>query len=346
MKIVHLIFSFEIGGAETMLVDIVNQQVKTNSVSLIIVNDRYSKNLLSNIDNRVKVFLIERPERSYNPFYVIKLNAILARLKVDVVHCHNNKLIKLLFGKYKYCLTIHDNNIPVENFKYYSTLFAVSNAVKIDVVSRSEFYPIVIENGINISSISPKSDFIHNEFRIVQISRLNHQKKGQDILVDALKKLVYEHKMTQISIDFIGDSEIEECLSSKKHIETLIEENNLNDYVNFLGTKSRQWIYENLRNYSLLVQPSRYEGFGLTVAEAMAAKVPVLVSNIDGPIEIIKNGEFGHFFKSGNSDDCALRIKEIIEHYDEKKELLEKAYRHCVDNYSIERTAKKYIENY
>ena len=31
-------------------------------------------------------------------------------------------------------------------------------------------------------------------------------------------------------------------------------------------------------------QPSRYEGFGLTVVEGMAARIPVLVSNIEGPI--------------------------------------------------------------
>lgn len=39
MRIVHCIWSFNIGGAESMLVDIVNEQVKNNSVYLIIINE-------------------------------------------------------------------------------------------------------------------------------------------------------------------------------------------------------------------------------------------------------------------------------------------------------------------
>lgn len=54
--------------------------------------------------------------------------------------------------------------------------------------------------------------------------------------------------------------------------------------------KNQEWIYHNLCNFDLFIQPSRFEGFGLTVAEAIAAKVTVLVSNIQGPMEIIDDG--------------------------------------------------------
>lgn len=67
----------------------------------------------------------------------------------------------------------------------------------------------------------------------------------------------------------------------------------LEDHVIFEGLKEQAWIYENLCRYDLFIQPSRYEGFGLTVAEAISAKVPVLVSNIEGPLEIIDGGRLG-----------------------------------------------------
>ena len=41
MKIVHCIFSFNTGGAETMLIDIVNEQIKTQEVTIVIVNHIY-----------------------------------------------------------------------------------------------------------------------------------------------------------------------------------------------------------------------------------------------------------------------------------------------------------------
>ena len=41
------------------------------------------------------------------------------------------------------------------------------------------------------------------------------------------------------------------------------------------------------------------------MAEALAAQVPVLVSDIEGPMEIIGHGEYGMSFRSGDSEDLA-----------------------------------------
>ncbi|GHT63973.1 hypothetical protein AGMMS50239_20860 [Bacteroidia bacterium] len=62
MKIIHSIFTFAIGGAETMLADIINQQCKSASVNFIIVNDKINPDLLQAIDQRVNVFLLNRKE--------------------------------------------------------------------------------------------------------------------------------------------------------------------------------------------------------------------------------------------------------------------------------------------
>jgi hypothetical protein len=89
MKIVHIIFALQTGGSETMLVDIVNEQVLKVDVNLVIINDSYNKELVQQIDNKVKVYFINRKEGSRNPFSVIKLNALLYYLNADIIHCHN-----------------------------------------------------------------------------------------------------------------------------------------------------------------------------------------------------------------------------------------------------------------
>ena len=56
MRILHVQFSFTTGGTETMLVDIINEQIKTNEVSLLVINDKCNKVLLDKIDSRVKKY--------------------------------------------------------------------------------------------------------------------------------------------------------------------------------------------------------------------------------------------------------------------------------------------------
>ena len=95
----------------------------------------------------------------------------------------------------------------------------------------------------------------------------------------------------------------------------------------------------------MFVQPSIYEGFGLTVAEAMAAKIPVLVSENQGPLEIIDNGKYGYYFKNGDANDCADKIINIIEQGVDKN-LIEAAYNRVEENYSVTQTAINYINEY
>lgn len=49
MKIVHLVWSLKLGGSETMLVNIANEQCKTERVTIIIINEFYNKKLLESI---------------------------------------------------------------------------------------------------------------------------------------------------------------------------------------------------------------------------------------------------------------------------------------------------------
>ena len=125
----------------------------------------------------------------------------------------------------------------------------------------------------------------------------------------------------------------------------LSDELGLSDYIVFEGRKTQKEIYQQLCGYDVFVQPSRSEGFGLTVAEAVAAKLPVLVSNLPGPMEIIDNGHFGMSFETENIEDLAAKL-EIILNGGYDYSLVEKAYKRVVELYDVSVTAKKYIDEY
>jgi len=340
MKIAHIIFTLNTGGAESMLVDIINEQVKTESVLLIVVNNTVSNLLLSLIDNRVNIVLIGRKEKSRNPVSFIKLNWQLFLIRPDVIHCHDQAVINMIILRKNATLTVHGINIPTNNFKYYKTIFAISNAVKIDIEKRSNINAILIHNGVKIDDIKSKTNYTFGVFRIVQVGRLDHEIKGQHILIKALKILIYEMNVKNICVDFIGDGK------SKNYLKEIVKVYQLDKFVNFLGNRERVYIYENLQSYNLLIQPSLCEGFGLTIAEAMAAKIPVLVSDSDGPFEIVDGGNFGRIFKSGNFEHCANEILDIYNTYEQVSKVCNKSYKQVEKLFNLIDTSRLYQKQY
>ncbi|OIN57794.1 glycosyltransferase [Arsenicibacter rosenii] len=344
MKIAHLTFSFETGGLQTMLIDILNEQCQQHEVSLIIINDFYEQALIDEIDTRVRVFCLNRKPGSRNPITLLKLNGLLYRLDPWVVHCHNNELIGLLTPHwYSTCLTVHDVNYPNRYFRKYDKVFAISEAVANDLRQRTAVAPVVIHNGINIRHIPVRDPYRFSPvFRIVQIGRLMHSKKGQDILLQAVAMLVHQQGMCRLRLDIIGEGD------SLDYLKELVSSLDIAPYVSFLGLRSREFIYAQFRSYDLLVQPSLYEGFGLTVAEAMAAGVPVLVSDIEGPMEIIKQGVFGWHFPAGDAAACARQIAHIQAVYETEacRQKIRFAQEHARKAFSITQTARQYVMSY
>ena len=346
MKIVHVICSLCTGGAELMLIDILAKQVEQGQdVALVVINNDYEQALINKLPETVRTVLIDRPKGSRNPLWLLKYNYELLKLRPDVVHFHHDKaagmFISKLFGA-RTLATVHDTKI---NLKYYLNLdevCSISNSVRLDLNKRYGIEAPIVYNGIDSKSIQRKVSERHaknNKFYIVQVSRLNHEKKGQDLIIEAVARLINEGY--DVQLDFVGEGESEQQLreqASRLGIER---------HVNFLGLKDRNYIYGHLCDYDLLVQPSRYEGFGLTVAEAMIAKVPVLVSDVEGPMEVIGNGLYGKSFKAGSVGSLIESLQAVLENYEYSRRIAEgEAYDFALSSFDISETAKKYIDRY
>ncbi len=67
MDIVHLTFSLETGGAENLLIDIVNEQSKTDRVSVFVINNRIDLSMIERINSNVKIYPLNRePGNKFN----------------------------------------------------------------------------------------------------------------------------------------------------------------------------------------------------------------------------------------------------------------------------------------
>ena len=327
-----------------MLVNIANVQAKTDQVYIVLINDKYELPLLQTLDKIVSFVNVGRPVGSKNPWFLFKLNLMLRKISPDIIHVHHPGIIRFMIPQMyrmsNIVFTMHD--IPVKgdmDYLYkYKTIYAISKSVQ-DSLSKIGVKSEVVTNGI-LPDKFEKRDACHKHstFRMVQIGRLYHEKKGQDFMIDVCAYL-YHQGYRNFHLDFIGDG------SSLGYLQEKVKKAKLENNITFLGAKEQSYICDNLKNYDLFLQPSRREGFGLTVAEAMAAKVPVLVSKQEGPLEIIDKGRFGFYFVVDDVKDCADKIKEIINCQD-LNPLLELALSRVEENYNVKNTAIKYLDCY
>lgn len=194
---------------------------------------------------------------------------------------------------------IHDCRMPwLANVKkylgYYDRIFCVSSSVKKIFDNKYKIFNSKSEvmlnfvdfNKIKLNSQSYEKIFNDNYLNIVTVGRLNEQ-KGIDIAIKAANNL------TKTSVNFkwyvIGDGK------QYNKLRKLIRKYKLEKYFKLLGYKKNPYIY--MKECDLYVQPSRHEGFGLTVLEALFLKKVVLVSNIPALEEQVKNNVNGFVFK-------------------------------------------------
>lgn len=342
MKIAHVVFSLNIGGMEEMLIDIINRQSLSENVSLIIINKNYDPFLLNKISKNIKIVFINRKPKSVSLLKILSFNLKIWKLKPNIIHAHNFEVARILIIKIKTILTIHNVNLKLRYLNKYDHLVSISKAVYTDVLKRYDLKSTIIYNGIRIEKVAMKENFKFSKFRIVQVGRLDHNQKGQHVLIEAVRLLRYEKGIKNLEVEIIGDGK------SKDFLNELIQKNQLTDIIQLSGLKSRNYIFENLKNYELFIQPSLFEGFGLTIIEAMAAKVPVLCSNIDGPKEILQNGEYGFLYPNKDFVSLAEKIVTIIKIYNSGSiiPLLEKAYIYASNKFNIGTTVKEYLTFY
>ncbi len=125
--------------------------------------------------------------------------------------------------------------------------------------------------------------------------------KGADLLVEAFRRLAPDFPEVRLKImgHFPDRSQLEALTEGAERIEILPAKH----YKESLGIISRA---------SMLVLPSRCEGMGRVLLEAMAAGIPVVGSDIGGIPSLIRHGENGFLFPVGDVNALEARIRQLL----------------------------------
>lgn len=136
-------------------------------------------------------------------------------------------------------------------------------------------------------------DIQRAKLHLVIVARLEDKAKGQLRLIETVSRL--HNEGADISLAIIGGGADYDAIRKR------ILDNNASDFIDLLGEKRNPYPY--IKNADLLICASYYEGYNLTVAEALILGVPVLSTKCTGPNEILDNGKYGMIV---NNDESAL----------------------------------------
>ena len=198
-------------------------------------------------------------------------------------------------------------------------------ALKIMPFSKNKL--ITIHNGISdIDSTFSKKSFSNNELKMVMISRFCPQKDPYT-LIKAVALLCKEG--LNIKLDLYGyGEELEKVIN-------LIKECNTQN-IQYKGEIAD--VTPILNNYDIYALISNWEGLPIGIIEAMRAGLPILVSDVGGNKECIR--ENGYLVKRQNINECCNQIRNFAKNIENLHILGENSNKF----YKEEFTAKKLIQ--
>ncbi len=184
---------------------------------------------------------------------------------------------------------------------------------------------------------TPSDDAIHldinrNEYKIVYIGQLI-QRKRIDLLLKALSHIGH----LNWSLDIIGSGPLREPLIK------LSTGLGIADKVHFQPAMSNIDAMKVLDSSDLLVLPSRFDGWGVVINEALLRGVPVVCSDRCGGQDLLLEKWRGETFRSGSMEDLSSVLRRKISEGPPAKDLRDKIRNWTIRNASGERAAKYFL---
>ncbi len=340
MKVLYILDSLKSGGVETMVTQLsVSMQKLYPSTQIeVLISDksRTANELLLKKTGNIKIHHLLFKYR-LNPLNFFSYLKIIYAGNYDIIHIHNLrpqlwgavisffvpnrcKLVTTEHGEYNKKRSFRIlRKLDLFVYERYHCIISVSEATQDSLLKWLRPKHIdkyhIIPNGIDIdkfknalSAERAQFGFSENDIIIICVNRMAH---GKDMItiIETLKKLSDKYKLLAV-----GDGP---KLNEYKNFAAAI---NVSSRVVFAG--ERNDIPPLLKMSNVSVASSLFEGFGLSVLEAMASGIVVLGTDIKPFLEVIGNKDF--LFPIGDSNVLMEKILKLenITHYNQSKEYL------------------------
>lgn len=335
MKVAFFLGSLNRGGTETLILDVFKKRANASFDMILLYRNEGE---LSDEYRITGVPMIRLKPNGSKIGYFLEIKKLLKREKVDILHAQTltNALIGIIctsFSNVKLVFTFHGLfTAPRFNWIRHLIIWRANAIIFVSKFIRDWYYCHtvfcprgkchVVYNGIDSRKMEiryPVPDFLdqYESEHTVRLSMVGNFVSGRSQIVVCKALKLLRDTGTAFQFFFVGGKKeqeswlFDECVSFCK-------ENGLSDCVHFVG--SRGDVPAILQHIDGFVYSTKHDTFGISVIEAVMAGVPTLTNDWAVMKEISNNWEYFDSFISGDDRNCCVKIQELINNIDNRKE--------------------------
>lgn len=322
MNILYVITRAEMGGSQVHLLDLLHGFRDRHELALATGERGFLTEEAARLGVRVHVLpdLVQplRPHRDVKA--LLSAYRLIRRTQPDLIHCHTSKAgiigraaarmahVPAVFTAHTWSFAEGTSPLwklvgtPSEWLaaRWSESIIAVSESNR-SLALRRRIAPsskiVTVHNGV-LDTLHRARPGTNGVPRIVMIARFAGQ-KNQAQLIQAAAGLQHPFHLT-----FVGDG------PTRSACETLSRSLGLQDCVEFAGIRTDT--DRILSESSIFVLATNWEGFPITILEAMRAGLPVVATDVDGVREAVVNGKTGRLFPKGDTSSLCSILQALV----------------------------------
>lgn len=358
ISIMQVIYSLEIGGSEKLALTILsnlNRDIFQPSVCAMdlggeLIEDFQRNNIASHILCR----------KGFETGLFHRIYKLLKKNRIDIVHTHHfaqifytifpAKLagVKIVHTEHEYFTYLDDQlrRVLIKPLSMLCEKFTVVGPEVADYFIQEIGVPknrvFTIPNGIDIQKFDIKSNSVCQELGLHEdeivfgiVARLEKEKDHQT-LINAFK--LAENQVPQIRLLVVGDG------SLRKELEDYAKHMKISDKVLFLGT--RKDIPEILSAIDVFVLSSIKEGLPISLIEAMAARKPIIATDVGSIKHLIRHEINGLLIPSQNEAAMEKAMIRLIGDPEFRKEMGERGHKIALESFGLSHMIQQYEDIY
>lgn len=341
MKVLHIVSSLQVGGAERFVIDLATAQYNEHQCSIGILSMGEPTDPLTEPVNNAGFELFHAKK-------IHQLRRIFA--KFDVIHVHtSHALLRSLLacaGLNKKLVYTRHNELVHQTLKwrftYFISRFLLKKMIFVSDNAKAKYlstYPKFVNKTHTIlNGVLPMASFKSDStvFRLSHVGRFVPL-KAQHVLIEAVAKLPDELQR-KVSLSFFGTGELmqyNQDLAAKKIPDV---------HCQFHGfVTDRDEIYQIT---DALVVTSETEGLSLAILEALASSTPVIASNVGGNPELVTHLNNGMLYSFADSGELASCIETLLDDNVLYKKFAKNSLTKYENGFSMSSCANQYLEQY